>query len=87
VKYVAGFHALVILVALFGASVTFPLIIVPLTDPLNPDDAPTIRVLLGVSWTLFVTAVLVACASAGESFTHGYFFFFFGMNPDISHSD
>lgn len=28
-KYIGGFHALVILIAIFGASVTFPLILTP----------------------------------------------------------
>jgi hypothetical protein len=71
-KYIAGFHALVILVAIFGASVTFPLILTPLNDPPNPANAPTIRVLLAVSWALFVLGVIGACLSAGDSYTRGY---------------
>jgi hypothetical protein len=71
-KYIAGFHALVILVAIFGASVTFPLMFTPLNDPPNPANAAAIRNLLAVSWTLFVLAVVGACISAGDSYTRGY---------------
>src|SRR5271170_1507939 len=46
VKYIAGFHALVILIAIFGASVTFPLMVTPIAEPPNPDNVQIVRILL-----------------------------------------
>ena len=71
-KYIAGFHVMVIVVAVFGASVTFPLILTSIAEPSNPDNLQTVQILLSVSWTLFVIAALLACLSAGESYGRGY---------------
>jgi len=71
-KYTAAFHVMVIVVAVFGASVTFPLIVTSIAEPSNPGNVQTVQILLTVSWTLFVTAALWACLSAGEAYARGY---------------
>ena len=71
-KYIGGFHALVILIAIFGASVTFPLILTPISNPANPSNLATVRTLLAVSWSLFVVGALFACAAAGNFYSRGY---------------
>jgi hypothetical protein len=71
-KYVVGFHALVILIAIFGASVTFPLIVTPLADPTEPTNAQVVRNLLGISWMLFVVAALLTCLLAGNAYSNRY---------------
>src|SRR5438046_1037386 len=71
-KYTVEYYALVILVAIFGASVSFPLIITPVIEPANASNLSTVRTLLAVSWTLFVTGALLACYSAGTFYSKGY---------------
>jgi ABC-type multidrug transport system fused ATPase/permease subunit len=71
-QYIAGYYALVILVAIFGASVTFPLILTPIIEPADPSNLSTVRTLLAVSWVLFVMGALMACFEAGQFYTKGY---------------
>jgi hypothetical protein len=71
-KYIGGFLGLVILIAIFGASVTFPLILVPINEPADPSNLSTVNTLLAVSWSLFVVGALLACSAAGNFYSRGY---------------
>jgi len=72
VKYIVGFHTIAIVIAAFGATITFPLIITTLDAPTDTSDVGVIRVLLATSWTLFIVAALVTCISAGNVYENQY---------------
>ena len=71
-EYMIGFHTFVILIAIFGASITFPLFLTPLIQPTNPSNLQTVRTLIAVSWALFVVALLLACLACSGCYAHRY---------------
>jgi len=71
--YMTGFYTLVTLIATFGASITFPLIVATeIQPPLDPSDLDLVKGLIAGSWTLFTLSLLLSAAATSFAYGRGF---------------